>query len=44
MKVSLINQSNNESIAIPNQQVTVLGRGVFGVRIKGKFHNNSKVF
>lgn len=43
MKVSLINQSNNESILLPNQDVTVIGRGVFGVRIKHEFHNNSKI-
>lgn len=34
MKVSLINQSNNESILLSNQDVTVIGRGFFGVRIK----------
>ncbi len=31
MKVSLINQSNSECIELSIQEVTVIGRGVFGV-------------
>lgn len=43
MKVSIIKQSNNESIVLSNVDVTIIGRGVFGVRINVEFHNNSQI-